>query len=111
MPLKEKELQLYKSFADFLANYEKAGEQEKTDTTQNYNVRRLGHLNLISGESKSALKNKLDGLHTNLQNPFKHLRNWVKGEVMCFTALMQALSEKEQCTTRKNKAQSLMNEE
>jgi len=35
----------------------------------------------------------------------------VKGEVMAFTALMQALTEKEQCTARKNKAQSLMNSE
>ena len=39
------------------------------------------HVRLVSGESKSHLKHKLDMLAKNLQNPFIEVRNWIKGEI------------------------------
>lgn len=37
---------------------------------------------LVSGDTKAHLKNKLDLLSQELVNPFIHIRNWIKGEVM-----------------------------
>jgi len=33
------------------------------------------------------LKQKLEGLANDFQNPFIHISNWVKGEVYCLGAL------------------------
>jgi hypothetical protein len=48
-----------------------------------------------------VLKNKLEILGKNLENPFIHIRNWVKCEVMNLEALMAAIGEKEACIFRK----------
>ncbi len=37
----------------------------------------------------------------NLTNPFKHIRNWIKSEVMNLEALMGAISIKETCSYKK----------
>ena len=39
-----------------------------------------------------------------LQNPFIHIRNWIKGEMFCLGSLIMAISEKESCDVRKQKA-------
>ena len=39
-----------------------------------------------------------------MKNPFKHVRNWVKGEVMNLESLMGAIAEKEACVVRKQKS-------
>lgn len=105
VPMKEQELLYYKQFADFLQKYEdgneKSGEPagDKSGGSHKYN-----HVKLVSGDTKAHLKNKLDTLGKELQNPFKHIRNWIKGEVMNLEALMQAISEKESCDVRKQNA-------
>ena len=55
----------------------------------------------MSGDTKAHLKNKLDTLGKELQNPFNHIRNWIKGEVMNLESLMAAIGEKESCDVRK----------
>ena len=62
------------------------------------------HVKLVSGDTKAHLKNKLDFLSQNLQNPFKHIRNWIKGEMMNLDSLMAAIAEKESCDFRKQLA-------
>lgn len=47
------------------------------------------------------MKHKLDDLAKELVNPFKHIRNWIKGEVMSLESLMDAIAEKEACDARK----------
>jgi hypothetical protein len=37
-------------------------------------------------------------------NPFKHIRNWIKGEMMNLDSLMAAIGEKESCDFRKQLA-------
>lgn len=59
---------------------------------------------MVSGDTKAHLKNKLDTLGKELQNPFKHIRNWIKGEVMNLESLMAAIGEKESCDVRKQAA-------
>ena len=58
-------------------------------------------MKLVSGDTKAHLKNKLDVLAAELQNPFKHIRNWIKGEMMNLESLMEAIGEKEACDHRK----------
>lgn len=43
-------------------------------------------MNLVSG-SNNILKQNLDQLPKDLKNPFKHIRNWIKNEVMNLRAL------------------------
>jgi hypothetical protein len=88
-------LKYYKQFAEFLQKYEEANESRK---------QHFSDVKLISGDTKSHLKNNLDELSVSLTNPFKHIRNWIKGEVMNLESLMQAIGEKEACVVRKQKA-------
>ena len=37
-------------------------------------------------------------------NPFKHVRNWIKGEMLGLAALIAAIAEKENCDVRKGNA-------
>ena len=39
------------------------------------------------------MKQKLEGLANDFQNPFIHISNWVKGEVYCLGALQEAYDE------------------
>lgn len=55
----------------------------------------------MSGEAQSGLKGKLDGLSKNLENPFIHVRNWVKGEMLNLNSLIAAIADKESCEVRK----------
>ena len=59
---------------------------------------------MVAGDTKTNLKNKLDDLSNDLTNPFKHIRNWVKGEMMGLAALISAIGEKESCDVRKQAA-------
>ena len=61
-------------------------------------------MKLIDGDSKASLKKNLDELTAELKNPFKHVRNWIKGEMMGLAALIAAIAEKESCDVRKNNA-------
>ena len=99
VPMKEQELKYYKSFADFLQKYEEGSEKQSSNLGQNYK-----NIKLVSGDTKAHLKNKLDELAKDLMNPFKHIRNWVKGEMLNLEALMAAIGEKESCDVRKANA-------
>lgn len=59
------------------------------------------NVKLVSGDTKAHLKNKLDELAKKLQNPFIHIRNWIKGEMLNLEALMASIGEKESCDVRK----------
>ena len=98
VPMKQQELAYYKQFADFLQKYEESNEKSKST---------LGggdHVKLVSGDNKAHLKYKLDMLAKELQNPFIHIRNWIKGEIMNLHALSNAISAKEACEGRKQHA-------
>ena len=57
VPLKEQELRYYQQFASFLAKFEEGN--EKGEASINLGTK-YAHVKIISGESKSHLKNKLD---------------------------------------------------
>ena len=69
------------------------------------------NVRLVSGDTKAHLKNKLDILSQELVNPFIHIRNWIKGEVMALESLMEAIGEKESCDVRKANAIKKLAEE
>ena len=104
-PMKETELKYYKQFADFLQKYEEGNEKEKANSItpgqSSGAADKYAHVKLVSGDTKAHLKNKLEVLSKELQNPFIHIRNWVKGEMMNLECLMQAIGEKESCDIRK----------
>lgn len=94
--MKQTELKYYKEFADFLTKYEDNNEKSKVQSLGgNHNVR------LVSGDSKAHLKFKLDNLGKELQNPFIHVRNWIKSEIMNLHALCASIAAKEACDGRK----------
>ena len=89
-------MRYYKQFANFLTHYEEAN--EKCNDKDSKQIR------LISGDSQANLKTKLDALSEEMINPFIHVRNWIKCEMMNLNALMDAISQKESCDGRKAQA-------
>jgi len=59
---------------------------------------------MVSASDDSNLKNKLSNLSTELLNPFIHIRNWIKGEMLNLGALIDSIGEKESCDIRKQAA-------
>ena len=55
----------------------------------------------MKGDNEDNLQKKLDKLAEELKNPFKHVRNWIKGEIFNLNALTAAIGEKESCESRK----------
>lgn len=59
---------------------------------------------LVSDPKKINIQQKLEFLSTSAQNPFKHVKNWVKGEILEIEAIMEAISMKEAMVARKEKS-------
>ena len=57
------------------------------------------------------MRNKLDELAEELTNPFVHIRNWVKSEMLNLGALIAAIGEKESCDHRKQQTIKKLAEE
>lgn len=96
VPLKDQELKYYQQFADFLGKYEEGIEKSQVSLGSNQNFK------IVSGDTQSNLKNKLNILsNERLRNPFIHIRNWIKGEMLNLGALIDAIGEKEACDLRK----------
>ena len=96
--MKYQELRYYKQFADFLLKFEEGSAEENkgvVGTKEDKTIR------IVAGDSKAQLKNKLDDLADQLTNPFVHVRNWVKSEMLNLGALIAAIGEKESCDHRK----------
>lgn len=96
VPLKEQEVNYYKEFVDFLVKY------EETNTKK----AKMGDptVNLLTGEARIDLKTQLQQTAESIRNPFKHIRNWIKGEVMELNALLECISRKEGVEAAKSKA-------
>lgn len=103
--MKETELMYYNQFADFLSRYEENSEKSMCSLGNKEAIR------LVAGESQSHLKHKLQVLGGELQNPFIHIRNWVKGEMLNLGALISAISEKDSCDLRKQNAIKRLNKD
>ena len=75
VPIKEMEVSYYKDFADFLVKYEEnMSKKAKADDPLT--------VKLLTGDSKLDLKQKLIDNATAMRNPFKYIRDWIKGEIM-----------------------------
>ena len=88
----------YQQFSNFLEKY------EETKQKKSGQIGELAHVRLISGPGQEHLKQKLEGLAADFQNPFIHISRWVKGEVYCLSALQAAYDEMVDIPQQKNKA-------
>lgn len=59
---------------------------------------------LLYGAWGDELKQKLTKTAETIQNPFKHMRNWVKSELMELNALIETISRKEGVEAARSKA-------
>ena len=86
VPLKQAERAYYQSFSNFLEKYEES-KQKKSGA-----VGELAHVRLISGPGQGYLKDKINHLAEDFQNPFLHISHWVKGEVYSLEALTNSVN-------------------
>jgi len=89
-----------------MASYEQADEEAELNLANS--TPGFQSLRLVSGESQSNLKYKMKELPAKLSNPFKHIKNWIKEELMNLESLLAAMDEKEACNTRKQKCTKLL---
>ncbi len=82
LPLKMQERQYYLKFSAFLEKYE---ENKQSKSGQ---VGALAHVRLVSGPGNEHLKQKLENMGQQFENPFIHIANWVKGEQYSLDALI-----------------------
>jgi hypothetical protein len=95
VPMKDQEVMYYKNFVDFLVKYEEVSCNTVANGMPPQNVDPNVSTTLLYGSWSDELKQKLTKTAENIQNPFKHMRNWVKSELMEIQALIEAISRKE----------------
>ena len=97
VPIKEAEVSYYKEFVEFLIKYEEtnAKKQKPGDPAMIF---------LLTGEQRVDMKTKLEQTSSGMGNPFKHVRDWIKGEIMELHALYECISRKEGLQSAKSKA-------
>ena len=96
VPIKEQEVTYYKEFADFLVKYEDTNTKKARpgDPT----------ISLLTGDQRIDLKQQLQNTAASIKNPFKYIRNWIKGEIMELQAIFECISRKEGVEASKHKA-------
>ena len=85
MPLKEKENNYYKYFADFLIKYEEVN-------LKLANQHEIDEMALVSDTNKINFKERLDILSSEAKNPFSHIKNWIKGEIFEMQGVLEAVA-------------------
>ena len=60
----------------------------------------------MTGESKVELKQKLVESAATVKNPFKHVRNWIKSEMLEIQCVLECISRKEGVEASRSKAVS-----
>ena len=109
VPLKDQIVRGYQSFADFIANYEESNEE--SELKQSNTTPGLTSTRMVSGASQQNLKYKMEQLPKKMSNSFKHIKNWIKEELMNLESLVSAIDEKEACVRRKQKCQKVLSSE
>ena len=67
-------------------------------------------MRLISGPGNDHLKQKLEKMGQDFENPFIHISNWVKGEVYSLDALIQSVDEMQSIDGQKKQAIVMIND-
>jgi sorting nexin-1/2 len=105
VPMKDQEVMYYKNFVDFLVKYEQVNEKQLAKIPGRQADPNVS-TTLLYGAWGDELKQKLSQTAQNIKNPFKHMRNWVKSELMELKSLVEAISRKEGVDAARNKAMS-----
>ena len=90
VPIKEREIAYYKMFVEFLCKYEETNLKKATQQDQAVGA-------LVSGHNpvKTSLKDKMEEEAQKNQNPFKHIRNWIKSEIHDAKGMLECISKKD----------------
>ena len=88
VPIKEQEVTYYKEFVDFLIKYEDINLRKQTADDPFTSL-------MLEAKTNTSFKDTLSTSLQQMRNPFIHVRNWVKGEIMDLDALLQAILRKE----------------
>lgn len=96
VPIKEAEVTYYKEFVDFLMKYEETNTKKQRPGDPS--------VQLLTGDGRIDLKSQLTHTANNIKNPFKHIRNWIKGEIMELNAVLECIARKEGVASQKTKA-------
>jgi hypothetical protein len=99
VPIKELEVQYYKEFSDFLSRYEETNTKRAKPSDPPV-------VHLVTGESRIDIKQKLVDNASTVRNPFKHVRNWIKGEMLEIQCVLESISRKEGVEANRSKAVS-----
>ena len=82
----------YKGFVDFAVKYEQVSTKKIKLGSEDQLID--SHLTLLSGDSKTLdLKESLKTMANQMKNPFKHIRNWIKGELRRISALLESIAK------------------
>jgi hypothetical protein len=88
VPINELEVNYYKEFSEFLQRYEETNVKKAKPSDPHF-------MQLLSGDSKVDLKQKLVDNASTLRNPFKHVRNWIKADMLEIQCIIECISRKE----------------
>lgn len=97
LPIKQAEKAYYQQFSVFLDRY------EETKNKASAQAGAMAQVQLISGQGSDNLKQKLEAISTQFQNPFIHISNWIKGEVFTLDALIYCVSYMQSLEAQKAK--------
>lgn len=91
-------MQYFKSFSSFLERYEEANSKDtiKCDSYKN--------MKLIDNQAKTGLKQSLEKMIDERSNPYKQLRNWIKGEILSLEAIVETIETTDKILESRKKA-------
>jgi len=96
VPIKEAEVVYYKEFVDFLVKYEDSNSKKHRGGDPS--------VQLLTGDGRIDLKSQLTHTAASIKNPFKYIRNWIKGEIMELNTVLECIARKEGVAASKTKA-------
>lgn len=95
-------------FSDFLNKYEES-------TIAVYGLTDFTNNRVVSNTDDSKVRETLDKIPENFENPFRNLKHWIKEEIIDFHSLVETIKERDvieqfrlKCESKKRSAQSTL---
>lgn len=93
-----------------MTNYEEGAEKANQVIPDSAN-KGIESFKVVTSKNGSTMRTRIESLSSELHNSFKHIRNWIKLEMMNLETLVLAIHEKDLCYQRKHKAMKALNEQ
>lgn len=89
----------HSSFGNFLSKYEE-------NTVAVYGLADFSNNRVVSNTDDGQVRDSIDNLPKQLDNPYRKFKHWIKEEIIDFHALVEAISQREVIENWKQKAES-----